>query len=156
MLQGSINHVSVTVSDLDEAMRFFAPLLSFLGFSVGSVLENESAGTRLTVNINEANGVAFNVWEATPELAGHPFRVYEPGLHHVAFNVESHDQVDRMYELLRELDAEILDGPGEFPYAEDGLGYYALYFLGPDGLKFECVHMPGLERAFREKGLLSS
>ena len=50
--------------------------------------------------------------------------------------------------MLVELGAEILDGPAEFPYAEDGSGYYAVYFLGPDGLKLECVHMPGLERAF--------
>lgn len=46
--------------------------------------------------------------------------------------------------------------PRGVPYAEDGLGYYAVYFLGPDRLKFECVHMPGLERAFAERGLLGS
>jgi catechol 2,3-dioxygenase-like lactoylglutathione lyase family enzyme len=154
MLRGSINHVSITVSNLDEAMAFLGPVLEFLGYSVGTVLRNESAGTRLTVNINGANGIAFNVWEAKPELARHEFRVYEPGLHHVAFNVASHDDVDRLCDLVKGLGARVLDGPGEFPYAEDGLGYYAVYFLGPDGLKFECVHMPGLERAFREKGFL--
>lgn len=155
MLQGSINHVSITVSNLDQAMGFFRPVLEFLGFSVGTTSHNESTGTRLTVNINASNGLAFNVWEAKPDLAGHRFEVYEPGLHHVAFNVESHDEVDRLHDLVKDLGAEILDGPGEFPYAEDGLGYYAVYFLGPDHLKFECVHMPGLERAFREKGILS-
>ena len=153
MLQGSINHVSVTVSNLEEAMEFFAPVLEFLGFKVGS-LADSTAAPRLTVNINPANGLAFNVWEAKLELAHHPFEVYEPGLHHVAFNVASHDQVDELHALLQNLGAPILDGPGEFPYAEDGLGYYAVYFLGPDNLKFECVHMPGLENAFREKGLL--
>ncbi len=154
MLKGSINHVSVTVSDLDEAMAFFGPLLELLGYSVGATLHNESAGTRLTVNINAANGVAFNVWEAKPELATHRFEVYEPGLHHVAFNVAARAQVDELRDLVERLGGRILDGPGEFPYAEDGLGYYAVYFLGPDGLKLECVHMPGLERAFREKGLV--
>lgn len=44
---------------------------------------------------------------------------------------------------------QILDGPAEFPFAEDRLGYYAVYFRGPDGMKFECVHMPGLGHAFR-------
>lgn len=154
MLHGSINHVSVTVSDLDGAMAFFGPLLETLGYTRGAVLRNEAAGTRLTVNINATNGIAFNVWEAKADLADHPFEVYEPGLHHVAFNAASRDQVDRVRDLVEALGGRILDGPGEFPYAEDGLGYYAVYFLGPDGLKLECVHMPGLERAFRDKGLL--
>lgn len=154
MLQGSINHVSVTVSDLEEAMRFFAPLLEALGYTVGETLEHEAARSRLVVNINAANGVAFNVWEARAELRGHAFQVYEPGLHHVAFNVAAHAEVDRVAALVRGLGARILDGPGEFPFAEDGQGYYAVYFLGPDGLKLEVVHMPGLERAFRGRGLL--
>ena len=155
MLQGSINHVSVTVSDLEAAMAFFRPLLEFLGYSPGGVLENPSTGTRLTVNINASNGIAFNVWEAKPALASHAFEVYEPGLHHMAFNVTSRDRVEAVRDLVEQIGGRILDGPGDFPYAEDGLGYYAVYFLGPDDLKFECVHMPGLERAYREKGLLS-
>lgn len=154
MLKGSINHVSVTVSNLDEAMVFFGPVLEFLGYALGPTLRNESTNSRLTVNINAANGIAFNVWEAKPELAHHPFQVYEPGLHHVAFNAVSRVQVDRLHAIVVGLGTRVLDGPAEFPYAEDGLGYYAFYFLGPDGLKFECVHMPGLERAFRAKGLL--
>jgi glyoxylase I family protein len=156
MLKGSINHVSVTVSDLESAMAFFGPVLELLGYTVGSVIENPSTESRLTVNINATNGIAFNVWEAKPELARHRFEVYEPGLHHVAFNVASRGDVDRLRDLVVELGGQILDGPGEFPYAEDGLGYYAVYFLGPDGLKFECVHMPGLENAYRGKGLLPS
>jgi len=116
--RGTINHLSITVSDLDAAMRFFGPMLDFLGYT-----EHESgrdSGTRLTININPSIGAAFNIWEAKGELAAHPFEVYEPGLHHVAF----------------------LAGPGEFPYAVGG--YYAVYFLGPDNLKFEFVHMPEL------------
>jgi len=71
-------------------------------------------------------------------------RGYEPGLHHVAFNVERHEQVDEVHKLVRVLGAEILDGPGEFPFALGG--YYAVYFRGPDGMKFEVVHMPLAKR----------
>lgn len=156
MLLGSINHLSLSVSDLDAAMAFFRPVLEFLGFTIGEPIWNESARTRLTVNINHGNGLAVNIWQAQPGLASHPFAVYEPGLHHVAFNAASHAQVDGLCALVRSLGAEILDGPGEFPFAEDHLGYYAVYFRGPDGMKFECVHMPGLERVFRERGLLGS
>lgn len=146
-LLGSINHVSITVSDLQEAMKFFGPLLKFLGYTIGEIIQDTRTGGRLTVNINDSNGTAFNVWEAKGELGKHRFEVYEPGLHHVSFNVCQHEQVDQALELVRSLGAEILDGPGEFPFGPGG--YYALYFLGPDRMKFEIVHMPLAERNYR-------
>ncbi|MGH7863611.1 MAG: VOC family protein [Candidatus Binataceae bacterium] len=147
MLNGSINHVSITVSDLPAAMKFFAPLLTFLGYTVGEIFRSRSDAD-LTVNLNEANGTAVNIWQAKPGLADHRFEVYEPGLHHVAFNVETHDQVEAVHQLVRGLGAEILDGPGEFPFGPGG--YYAVYFLGPDRMKFEVVHMPLAEQRYRK------
>ncbi len=152
MLHGSINHVSITVSDLPKAMRFLTPLLEFLGYTVGKIFHDNRSDHDLTVNINWANGTAFNVWQAEPGLADHPFRVYEPGLHHVAFNVEKHEQVDAVHRLVGELGGEILDGPGEFPFGSGG--YYAVYFRAPDGLKFEVVHMPIVEQRAKARGLL--
>jgi catechol 2,3-dioxygenase-like lactoylglutathione lyase family enzyme len=145
MLHGSIDHVSITVRDLDAAMRFFGPLLEFLGYAVGKIESYPPAGSRLTVNLNARNGIAFNVWEAKRE---HPFEVYEPGLHHVAWNVARHEQVDAVAKLVPELGGTLLDGPGEFHFAVGG--YYAVYVLGPDRLKFEVVHMPQAEARARE------
>jgi glyoxylase I family protein len=147
-LHGSINHVSITVSDLPEAMKFFGPLLKFFGYTVGEIMQDTRTGGRLTFNINESNGIAFNVWEAKGALRDHLFEVYEPGLHHVAFNVQRHEQVDEACALARSLGAAILDGPGEFPFGPGG--YYAFYFLGPDRMKFEIVHMPLAERIYRQ------
>lgn len=150
MLLGSINHVSITVKDLSAAMRFFRPLLEFLGFTVGDIQYYAPVDGHLTVNINQRNGVAFNVWQAKPGLADHRFEVYEPGLHHVAFNAATHDQVDAMAKLIPQIGGTILDGPGEWPFGPGG--YYAVYFLGPDRLKFEFVHMPLAEQRARERG----
>jgi glyoxylase I family protein len=147
-LLGSINHVSITVSDLPEAMKFFGPMLKFLGYTIGEIFEDNRTGGRLTFNINESNGTAFNIWEAKGALKAHRFEVYEPGLHHVAFNVQRHEQVDEAVALVGSLGGEILDGPGEFPFGPGG--YYAFYFLGPDRLKFEIVHMPLAERNYRQ------
>ena len=147
-LLGSINPVSITVSDLPEAMKFFGPLLKFLGYTVGAIFQDARTGGRLTFNINESNGTAFNIWEAKGALKEHRFEVYEPGLHHVAFNAQRHEQVDEALALVRSLGGEILDGPGEFPFGPGG--YYAFYFLGPDRMKFEIVHMPLAERNYRQ------
>ncbi len=65
-----------------------------------------------------------------PELAAHRFEVYEVGLHHLAFNTETHEQVDQAYELVKRLGGEILDGPAGFPYR------------GPDGYLQRPVRAP--------------
>jgi catechol 2,3-dioxygenase-like lactoylglutathione lyase family enzyme len=140
---GTINHVSITVGDLDQAMTFFEPWLDFLGYAHHE--RGEYAGTRLAINLNPKLQIAFNIWEAKGEFANHKFEVYEPGLHHVAINAGSHDEVDEMARLVERLGGTILDGPGEFPFAIGG--YYAVYFTGPDGMKFEFVHMPALAEA---------
>jgi len=149
MLHGSINHVSITVTNLDAAMTFFRPFLEFLGYTVGEIEFYAPAQSRLTLTINPANGVAFNIWEAKPGLADHPFEVYEPGLHHVAFNAERHEQVDEMAALVPKIGGTLLEGPGEYPFGPGG--YYAVYFTGPDRLKLELVHMPLAEQRYRER-----
>jgi len=95
------------------------------------------------------NGAVLNLWEAKPEFAKHPFEVYEVGLHHIAFYTDTREQVDRACELAKRLGAKVLDGPGEFPYGGPD-GWYAVYFLGPDRMKFEVVHMPGAEKRYNE------
>jgi catechol 2,3-dioxygenase-like lactoylglutathione lyase family enzyme len=152
MLHGSINHVGIVVSDLPEAMRFFGPMLRFLGYEVGAVTHYAPAGTQLVVSLNPRNEIAFNIWQAKPGLREHRFAIYEPGLHHVAFNVGSHAQVEEAARLVVELGGEVMDGPAEFPFGIGG--YYALYVRGPDGLKLELVHQPALEQLFRERGIL--
>jgi glyoxylase I family protein len=142
-LLGSLNHVSITVRDLDAAMGFFGPFLEFLGYELWEALRDPN-GQRLCVNVNRHNGAVLNLWEAKPELAAHPFQLYEVGLHHIAFNTDTREQVDEACALVRRLGARVLDGPGEFPY--DPEGWYAVYFLGPDGLKFEVVHQLGKVR----------
>ncbi len=139
-LHGTINHIALTVSDLDDALKFFKPFLKALGYTVTEPAPYNE--TRLCVNVNESNGIAINIWEAKFE---HPFQIYEPGLHHLALNAGSKDQVDEIYSLVKGLGARVLDGPAEFPFAHNG--YYALYFLGPDNLKFEVVYMPELDHA---------
>src|SRR5262245_42002805 len=125
---GTINHASITVSDLDAAMTFFEPWLDFLGYTLPE--RGRDSGTPVAINLNPATNIAFNVWEAKGALAAHKFEVYEPGLHHIAFNADTHERVDQMAELVVKLGGRILDGPGEFPFGIGG--YYAVYFLGPD------------------------
>ena len=146
-LSGSINHLAIAVSDLPQAMKFFTPLLTLLGYDIGPVFRSGS-GAELTVNINRNNGTGLNIWQANPTLAARPHEIYAPGFHHLAFNVERREEVGAVREVVEAAGGEILEGPDEYPFGPGG--YYALYFLGPDRLKFEVVHMPLAEARFRE------
>jgi len=46
---------------------------------------------------------------------------------------------DERADWLRAKGAEIESGPQEYVYS---LGYYAVFFYDPDGLKLEIVHVP--------------
>jgi glyoxylase I family protein len=140
---GALNHVSITVSDLDGAMTFFRPFLGSLDYAVWDEIRDPN-GQRLHVCVNAGNGAVFNIWEAKREFADHPFEVYEVGLHHIAFSTDTREQVEAAAALATALGARILDGPGEFTY--DPEGWYAVYFAGPDRLKFEVVHQPSAGR----------
>ena len=130
-----IHHIAITVGDIKEAMQFFRPFLELLGYKCLEVFR-DTTGREMYQNLHSEGGL-FNVWPADQELKDQRFEVYAPGLHHIGFCAESREQVDRCHELVVELGAEVLAGPGEFyaPY------YYSFYFLGPSNLKFEVMHV---------------
>jgi catechol 2,3-dioxygenase-like lactoylglutathione lyase family enzyme len=57
----------------------------------------------------------------------------------MAFTAADRSEVDKMYELLKQMGATVLDAPTEYPYSP---GYFAVYFIDPDGLKFEFAYAP--------------
>jgi catechol 2,3-dioxygenase-like lactoylglutathione lyase family enzyme len=62
-----------------------------------------------------------------------------PGFNHMAFTAENRSDVEKMYGLLKEIGATVLDAPAEYPYSP---GYFAVYFTDPDGLKLEFAYAP--------------
>lgn len=140
-IRGSVNHVAIAVSNLDEAMKFFKPFLARLGYEEPQSLEYQ--GKRVVGHLHRTNGTGINVWQALHE---HQVKMYEPGLHHLAFNAASKEECDELYLLVRDtLKAKILTPPGYLPYDDlyeaEKNSYYAFYFLGPDEIKFEVVYM---------------
>ena len=139
MAQGGINHLALTVTNLDQSAVFYDKILELAGYARVEVppATQELMKTRLLA-WTSANG-AITMRPVKGENLRKPHDRNEPGLNHLAFAAGSRAEVDRMHELLKEIGAHILDPPAEYPYFP---GYYAVYFTDPDGLKLEFAFVP--------------
>lgn len=133
MTLGSLNHISLTVTDRDQSEPFYESVLQFMGYQQ---VERNSEFTMWWLD----KAGAILIGSANPDCLNKTHDRYSPGLHHFAFNAESREQVDRLYKLLVDIGATILDPPAEYNHYAPG--YYAVFFADPDGIKFELVHMP--------------
>ena len=133
----AIHHIRLSVSDLDTATRFYSPLLAALGFRVLSPhLTEQGAIDRLRF---EKDGMILLIGHTTE--AGRHERG-KPGLHHLAFSVDSRAEVERIYEeVIKDLeDVNVEDPPIDCPEYREG--YYATFFFDPDGIKLEVTFTP--------------
>jgi catechol 2,3-dioxygenase-like lactoylglutathione lyase family enzyme len=122
---GFIDHVGIGVPDLVATRRYYDDLTA----SPGGPLNYGPDGDR---------GTQLFFYE-TEEPGTYSRR--QPGLHHLAFLVESRAVVREAYDWARARDAVILDEPQEFP--QYGEHCYATYWLDPHGFKLEAVcHSP--------------
>lgn len=143
---GTLNHVRFTVSDVERAEPFWGAVLGFMGYRLV-----EKSPTRLAWAAMMADG--HLAWVILSRASEGSMRKahdrYAPGLHHFAWNADSRDDVDRFHEMLKGIGATVLDAPAEYDYEE---GYYAVFFLDPDGMKLEVVHVPraGCQRYWQE------
>jgi glyoxylase I family protein len=130
-----INHIDLTVTDMARSRRFYEPLMKYLGYRITT----DSPTDLVFAAADSRRG---------PTIAFHPAREgsrhkvhdrYAVGLHHLAFDAESRADVDAFHQLLLKKGVRVLDPPAV--YYEPG--YYAVFFLDPDGIKLEFAHTPG-------------
>ena len=137
MLRGSIDHLDLTTTDPAASEPFYRAVLGYMGFQPVRLTHGN---THLPIfQFSEAGRRVFSIALQPAKHAGSDDR-YIPGLHHLAFRAASRADVDGLYQLLRDIDAKVLDPPAEYPHYAPG--YYAVFFTDPDGLKLEFVHMP--------------
>lgn len=130
---GSINHIALTVLDLEKSDKFWTPIFDFLKYK--RILNSST----VSVWESKSTGSAINFWKAK-ESADYQYDA--PGLHHVAFNAESTKQVDDLYALLETLHVKIVDSPKLYDEYESG--YYAVFFKDMNGFKIELAYTPSI------------
>lgn len=136
-MRGFIHHIDLTVKDPWASAPFYDAVLGFMGYRRSS--EDESGfDWEHATSPDRLPGIGIT--RALGPNAGRAHDRYSPGLHHVAWSADARDDVDRLYRLLLDMKATVLDPPTDYP--EYGKGYYAVMFADPDGLKLEFVHEP--------------
>lgn len=132
MKLGSINHIGLTVSDMATAAAFYEGLLGHLGY-----VRVEDTPQHI---LWAGPGGALGISPAHPASLERKHDRYSAGLHHLAFHAPRREDVDAAFATLQAMGARVTDEPAEYDYLP---GYYAVYFLDPDGIKLEVAHTPG-------------
>lgn len=134
-MRGAVHHIDLSVRDPGAARPFWEAVLGFLGYRVST--EYDHGGCDFDLG---ARGGAFCSIGIRPTTTQRAHDRYSSGLHHLAWNAASREDVDALHALLQKMRATILDAPAHYPeYSE---GYYAVFFADPDGLKLEYCHVP--------------
>jgi catechol 2,3-dioxygenase-like lactoylglutathione lyase family enzyme len=138
-MQPVIDHIQITVKDLDVAMSFYDKLMPLLGFDPNrrSIAVVEAHEFRVVEYSHPR--LCFAITSPRLAFANDTVHRRKPGsLHHLAFKAESRDEVDRLHEELIAIGATIVSPPREYPEYTPA-GYYALYFKDLEGIKYEIV-----------------
>lgn len=141
-MRGAIHHIDLTVKDARASRAFYESVLGFMGYklSAGNPFAEDETGFDFDLRTQEGF-CSIGILSARGEHASRAHDRYSPGLHHVAWNAASPEDVDAMYAHLQSIGATILDPPADYS-ARYGSGYYAVFFADPDGLKLEYVYKP--------------
>lgn len=130
MKLGAIHHIALSVSDMERSQAFYNRLLGFMGYEQAEKTEQLIlwASSHSAITISPTNPRSNQKCDR-----------YSPGLHHLAFSADSREDIDKLYQELIQQQVTILDPPAEYDYLP---GYYAVYFLDPDGIKLELAYTP--------------
>ena len=130
----SLYHLQLNVSSAKKSLPFYKALFDYLGYKI----IDESPG-----HIGVSNGTTdFWIIETEPGFTKNGFHRKNTGINHLAFKVDSKDDVDRFCkDFLKKKKIPTLYGtPKVFP--EYKKGYYAVFFEDPDRIKLEVVFIP--------------
>jgi catechol 2,3-dioxygenase-like lactoylglutathione lyase family enzyme len=134
-----IDHIQITVKDLKIAESFYDKFLSVLGFDITHKKKGRVAKHEFDVVEYSHPLLIFGINSPRETFKEEAIHRRRPGaLHHLAFKAESREEVDRIYLLIKETGAKIVEEPKFFP--QHGESYYALYFKDLEGIKYEIVY----------------
>lgn len=147
-----MEHVGITVPDLNEACKFFETILGAETlYTAAKNFRGEGDWMRVHLNVDPRcvitefrylrcrNGTNLEVFEyKAPDQATVPLKNSDIGGHHLAFYV---DDMDAAIAFLKKNNIKVLGEPTVYTEGPN-LGLTWCYFLAPWGLQLEIVSAP--------------
>lgn len=123
-----LGHIKIAVSDFKKSLGFYKLIFGKLGFVQVSSKERSAAWVT-----KEGFGISI----AQAENLEPKYKFFAPGLHHLCVKASSEEEVDSIYETIKNKTL-IFDPPQKYPDYTDK--YYAVFFSDPDGIKLEVAY----------------
>jgi catechol 2,3-dioxygenase-like lactoylglutathione lyase family enzyme len=133
-----IDHIQITVKDLQAAERFYDQFLPIVGFDIRRKVSATIESNDFQVIEYTHELLAFAITSPREAFKDELINRRKPGaLHHLAFKAETRAEVDLAYQKLLGIGAVIVAAPRLYP--EYHANYYAVFFKDMDNIKFEIV-----------------
>ncbi|AZH77600.1 MULTISPECIES: VOC family protein [Microbacterium] len=129
-----LDHLGITVDDLERGRAQFHPVLTALGYQSGG--EDDHS---ISWHHGEETEIILYTWD---EESG-PHRHGRVGWQHMAFGVPSRAEVDRLHALALDAGWTAVREPKEYPRYSDR--YYASFVEDADGIRIEFMYNPPRE-----------
>jgi catechol 2,3-dioxygenase-like lactoylglutathione lyase family enzyme len=131
-----VHHVDLSIRNIAAAEPLYDLVLTHMGYTKGKPYPRGGGEWDLP------DGTSIGISPTKGDNAERGHDRYSSGLHHLAWRAVSRSDVDALYDKLVKFGATILDAPADYPQYNQGKGYYAVFFVDPDGLKLEYVWTP--------------
>ena len=133
-----VDHIHITVEDLERAEKFYDRLLPLLGFDTKLKEADRVPGHEYKIIEYHHNLISIGLVNQRKACSREkPSRRKAGALHHLAFHAENREEVDAVYEEVRKLPTEIIHKPQYYPdYCPD---YYAFFFKDSEGIEYEIT-----------------
>jgi lactoylglutathione lyase len=133
--QFTTGHIGLNVRDLARSKRFYQDVFGF------DLAGESNEGGRAFAFLAQNNAVVLTLWQQSDGS----FATDRPGLHHLAFQVKSIEQVKAAEQRLRQLGV-VIHYEGVTAHAE-GLDSGGVYFDDPDGIRLEICAPTGANQS---------
>ncbi|MDR1674210.1 MAG: VOC family protein [Oscillospiraceae bacterium] len=134
------HHIGITVRDIYASERFYDVLMSALGFDIAKKYKGHLDFADMDVVEYVGEDFDFSINSPKSDFKNEIVNSRKPGaVQHFAFNADSRDAVDAVFDRIKDLGVNILHDEARV-YTKLGLNYYALFFEDPDGIRFEVFH----------------
>lgn len=128
-----LDHLGITVADVERGRAQFHPVLTALGYEFGTEAEGGISWYR---SDDDTELILFAPHEDDTQRHVHG----TVGWQHLAFAVESTDEVDRLHQIAVDAGWTIVRAPKRFPRFSER--YYASFVEDDNGIRIEFMHNP--------------